>query len=1291
MPRPMSALLSECLERANPRVKHVVEVSAPDVGVTLRREDQWAATVSTTPSGELATGPDGSLRLASTADLISEFQTTETAWINLGEENQQLLLHGLAWAPAATFERARLREFQAHVKRTPVGSFMPPTRFELQVYRVTMVSGARLTTLPGGSIDEDPWTEVLFSPLLNPPPLVRDDQITWASNVAWVAFDLTNWQLDVDNSPGVAGPRPTGEQNRYVFVVSPLDSTVAGRYQWLCDTVTAQSVAGVGDFYQVAWSRADEAHEWVEDPDPVTPSHRLSVDGYAVAGGVPARAVYAVDLGRAPAAGTTGRVVWERAAPSLSAATLELSTAGATGPWTAVTNGSPPAAAQQTYHLRISLTPSPGGRVSPSVFAAGVEYRAVTDVSDESVLEFPTRSVPAPWGGAGEVGEGRVRVLRTGVRDYEDPATHLGTAGGRLEADVFLAPDHPMATRDDWLRMERVLITDRAPGETGEGFTLLSYAAKAKRTIPAREETFVTVYTVANTSADGTRVRLTTSLLNSPPYAGKGYYMRVRTSANPEIPAGTVAPISASADDLTGGGDPAGPETLVFASALPGLLNAGDTVEVHSGVYHRPALVWQDADPAQVWWDVATTYLGLPLERLGLAGLPNGGTPPYLADRVPATVTGYAALRAALAVTMRVDEGEEGWKLLGEAAALCEGATTEIAGQIVWVPQYPSRDATGAPLLPLAPVAHTFGPDEVIGLETPVGLEARATAVSSTYGVNKAAAAPDATPEQALTRVDADALALHERPDIEALGTAEAPEDLARWFFNTADAGFTLAQRHTDHVIRAASTGLRVWTWGSAEAHPALVPGDTVLVLTDQYEDYDPTGARVLKGWLSVRAVLVGVEGGGRRFRGFVQGLDPNSVVIAGGNPATQSGSGAAIPVPASFGLSTVATRTEGGTTVDITASWTDPPDPFLSRLEYAVESSPNGTTGWTPARLVSGSRLGPDRIPADWDLVFRVTPFTVSSGGTRTAGAPHTVTVGPNPEANPTYGAAVRTATYVQWSVTLDQETRRLEGWRQVYASNPGTGSIELVRPVPDFVIAAGDGQTYVRVSPLAAATDYGKATVVAYDRTLTRGQAVTLVAQGDSTVTPPAAPTSPTFVSKTATRITNSVVVPAGVTSLRIYRNGVAVGTVAALAAGATQNVSDTNLSPSTSYGHQYAGVSSAGVESALTATLTATTNAGTIATPTGFTATRHAAPYDLVFDFAWSAGTSGDGTPAGVQYVVVGDPTSPPSTEIDRASGTTLQQLTPSGTAYFAVYATKPGSTWADSALSNIEGPV
>jgi hypothetical protein len=69
MPRAIDKDLLDCLERANPYTEYRIEISQPDTGQVLRRQDQYLkrpALVSMTPALSLAASPRGALILAPT-------------------------------------------------------------------------------------------------------------------------------------------------------------------------------------------------------------------------------------------------------------------------------------------------------------------------------------------------------------------------------------------------------------------------------------------------------------------------------------------------------------------------------------------------------------------------------------------------------------------------------------------------------------------------------------------------------------------------------------------------------------------------------------------------------------------------------------------------------------------------------------------------------------------------------------------------------------------------------------------------------------------------------------------------------------------------------------------------------------------------------------------------------------------------------------------------------------------------------------------------------------------------
>src|SRR5581483_12246719 len=188
---------------------------------------------------------------------------------------------------------------------------------------------------------------------------------------------------------------------------------------------------------------------------------------------------------------------FERSTPHGTTATAELSTAGAGGPWTAVTDGAAVAIAQQTYHLRLTLNATADRRTAPGVTAAGVEFLTPVDASAEAIVEPLAQQIEIPYLAAG-IGEGAVTLVRTGRRDYHDVGSDLvaGAALPQLEVVTRLGSRHPRVPRDQWLTIDRALVNTRDPSPTGERLSLLSYLKLTKTQIPARQETINSVHTV---------------------------------------------------------------------------------------------------------------------------------------------------------------------------------------------------------------------------------------------------------------------------------------------------------------------------------------------------------------------------------------------------------------------------------------------------------------------------------------------------------------------------------------------------------------------------------------------------------------------------------------------------------------------------------------------------------------------------------------------------------------------------------------------------------------------------
>jgi hypothetical protein len=1057
MPRTIHPDLLDCLRRPNPNVELRTEISAPDVGQTYRRKDQFegAGRVSLSPAASMVVSANGALQLAPTGIALANFpDTSGTTAFDLNKEDPSRRYKGLSWLVDPSFARATLKTFTARIGRTGSIFSLIPTDFELHIHRVTKIPGVTQTTVAGQVTGVTAFTQYVFSDVLSSPVLIKAANIAWVGNRATLVFDLSQYGVVVDNSPNQAThPDQVGELPNYYFVVRSVNApNTTGLFFWCQDLVTTPTVAGVGTFSKVFWARDSDTQQW--SPNTTAPSNppssTITVESFATT----STAIYSIDLGRAPGAGSVGRVVFERSLPPGTLATLELSTAGSGGPWTSVKHGDAPALAQQTYHLRlIETSDTPSHRSSPGVNVLGIEYRTITDISVESILSLPSREIATPFLAA-SIPEATVKVLRIGSRDYLDVATSLGSSQSppKLEAEIYLASRHPAITRDKWLRLERMPITNRNPSSSAEDFTLLSYASKLKRKIPGKVETINTVHTVV-AGSDATKILVSPNLLSPAPgdntlYDGKHYYMRVQKTSGSGLPQGYTQEIQGNT----------GQAQIDFSPNLPAALATGDTIEVHSGIFNTQSINWVDYDPADVWWEIMTVYANPPIppERIGQGFLPRGGRPPHVTDRAP----GDATTQAKLKVTMRLTEQEPCDQLLDQVSLIMGGATVEIDGQMCFVQVYPLRAADGTISVPLPPVAAVFDIRDYTGLATPPGLEDRATVLSANYGVNKAAANPDSFPSKTTVVVDNDALSWLTQQDLEDVGSSELPDNISRWLYNSpgsgGDEGLYLATTVGVQIVRAISTGKRVFNLQPIEVQPHLIPGDPVILITDAYTDYDPASGVAVKGWLAIRGVTVRVANQGRLLGIYILGLAENVTQVAGGASGALTGLGGQ-PAPPTLSASF---DTAGHIIINSAGDFAT----ASQKIAYGSGAAPSAATVRAQTaiaqQIVSG--LVEPTVYAPGDTVY-VAAFAYSANGLESSPL---VTISVTRQGSGT--AAPPSGSVLPLNTEANNTTRDLRFLANAGSGGGGTNLTYDIRLkwgfLPETSIASGNGTTLPR-----------------------------------------------------------------------------------------------------------------------------------------------------------------------------------------------------------------------------------
>jgi hypothetical protein len=925
MARTLSPLLTQCLERANPAVRHVVEFAVPDQAAVLHRaEDQFlgAPLLSVTPAGSLVPSAEGGVTLNSADDTIINLYTGAGEFGIPQENGGPDYVNTAAWRIDPAFGGAVLRSVTLRI-RWPSLLIAANLALSLRIFRAHQQAGT-LQRIEGTSVVESGAVQVSFTDLLPEPVVVRYITLLEAGAVdgggyADVTFDLTPYHLMIDPvMPGPPGTAATGDLPELFFTVTTNQQYAGDLVHWITDETSPQTIAGVGVVRELSWTRVENGWtNWSAVESGRALAIKVAVDAYVPT----SAAVYALALGAVPSVGSVGRVVFGAGVPRGAAATMELSTDGGTT-FAPVTDGDPIAVKQQTYHARLTLDASADAHRAPVIRQLGVDFRTVVDLSPESTVDHVTQDVSVPFLEA-SVGEGSITAVRAGRRDYRDLASDIATAGPdtKLEADVYLAPRHPLAMRADWLLLSRSRVSARVPSGTVERFTLLGGTRAIKGKIPARIESITRRHTVITSTT--TQVQVSPDLqgasLAGNEYDAQHYYIRVVSSAQPTLPPGALYTISGNTGqdklDFTGGDE------------LPHAFGFEDEIEVHSGQYLQPALAWTNADPADVWLEILTVYRGIPSTRIGrsdIGGVGRAGLPPRVTERAPGDATTQAKLR----VSVRITDAEEADALIDQLSFIMGGTTVEIGGQIVFRQIYPLYDAAGVMTVAPDPAAVVFDPRDITGLQTPTGREQRISILACDYGVP-----PDASTEKAAqTLVFADVDAVHAYEASE--GDAPAiPDEIARWCYNTTDEGRFLAEQLVNQVVTATSTGIRLWSWTSITAHPKLTVGDGVVVITDQYTDYDPASERKIRGWCAFTLVLTGTAQGGRQFQGFLRGLrDVSALRVRGGIGTLQDINQPSLditptPGPSSWSL------LWGGTGL----------------IELSVDSGPDGPPGANP------------------------------------------------------------------------------------------------------------------------------------------------------------------------------------------------------------------------------------------------------------------------------------------------------------------------------------------------------
>jgi hypothetical protein len=249
MPRAIDKDLLDCLERANPYTEYRIEISQPDTGQVLRRQDQYLnapSLVSMAPALSLAASPRGALILAPTIAALQSFAGVGSSY-DLNGESIQRRVKGMAWTMDKSFSRATLRSITAKIERVPLGPFFFDADIECQIFRITKTPGVKQANVGTAQYQSVAWTEYTFTPLLSPAPTLKASSQIW-DGARQDDAQLRSHKLEPharELSPRKAiAPDQVGELPEYLIVVRLAKAPAGtGHFKWLLDNASARVIA----------------------------------------------------------------------------------------------------------------------------------------------------------------------------------------------------------------------------------------------------------------------------------------------------------------------------------------------------------------------------------------------------------------------------------------------------------------------------------------------------------------------------------------------------------------------------------------------------------------------------------------------------------------------------------------------------------------------------------------------------------------------------------------------------------------------------------------------------------------------------------------------------------------------------------------------------------------------------------------------------------------------------------------------------------------------------------------
>ena len=864
------------------------------------------------------------------------------------------------------------------------------------------------------------------------------------------------------------------------------------------------------------------------------------------------------------------------------------------------------------------------------------------------------------------------------TRDQRDLATFLASAysPASIEAQVYAVN---RISKARWF-LNSYRLESRVPSDLDESLTFLSGLDRLMVNVPPDAETLSKSMTVSAVSVTGSDVQLTfspspglpTITPNTVPsdiyiaagvsggFQGvQGYRLVVvnptSTVANRQFQIITTRATTATSCWIT----PLTTSSFNYPAV-------GDVVEIHSDVYNRKDQPYPNYDYAAIYADVFARLAQVPSRYRG--------SQPGLTGRTTSPIT-------ALAPRLQGTSPRTALDVLKELALHCGGCLSWDQGRINFVPIY--NDAE--------PVEH-WDERHYVTLDTPQGADRRMPRIYSKYNYDWNAGSFQN--ESHFTDLDALAgFGLANLYDVTTLA-----DSLCAW------SDVFEAQWLANQFLQACSTGVRIWKVSLVLAYPWIQFGDAVTIATDQYTDHIPrysdgtndTGLAIA-GRTYATGRVIGKNLWGTEFVLFVPGLGAiaSSAVTVGSSGGPYDD----IPVPLDLVFSPEVRGDASAPVSSILATYTPPDDPYFARMIYSIQMRRTGDASYGAEQVVTGDRLGFDRIPVSPGTDLLITPVTMTMANHALSFAARVaiaVTVPAFAPPTPTI-SAVAGGTAITYNFTLDPATKYMEVWGRTYATGAQPASPpnnwNASGATKSDTIRNGDGRTFI-TRPVGTGSEYDSVTFVPFDGNNLPGTPISLLTVKAGSSAAPSAPTAASNTSVTSGSVTNSVTMPASITNftnIRVYRNGVVYGSDIARTAGVStaQSIVHSGLGALETDTWQYSGVNgTTGDESTKTTSFSTTTSAMAIPTPS------ITASYNAGSDNFQVVVTPAGGSPSGVTWHLKTASSSGGSyTEDTSAASTSTTLTTDAGGVgvftfdYFKVFGVKTGySNSADSASTS-----